>query len=184
MSSQHPFFFLSAAFTYPEQVNIQPLFEVLDSLSADLGIEFNHQDTENNISLTDLQAEYVRLFINSPAGIQAPPYASIYIGNRGILLQQGHDEAMSFYQAAGLETIESTECEDHIAFELAFIGHLIEDNRLDLLREFIHEHVIKWYPEFFQRLQSAQPGPFYKILGQVTGLCLKHILIEEKADDE
>ncbi len=183
MPSQHPFFFLSTAFTYPEQVDIQPLFEVLGSLSADLGIEFNQQEEADNISLTDLQAEYVRLFINSASGVPAPPYASIYIGNRGILLQQGHDEAMSFYQRAGLETIESSECEDHIAFELAFIGHLIEDGRLDFLREFTHEHVIKWYPEFFQRLQSARPCHFYKILGQVTGLCLKQILIEEKADE-
>ncbi|HFQ81562.1 MAG TPA: hypothetical protein ENK33_09370 [Desulfobacterales bacterium] len=182
MPNQHPFFFLSAAFTYPEQANIHPFFEILASLSADLSIEFNHQAADST-SLTDLQAEYVRLFINSPAGVPAPPYASIYIDNRGILLQQGHDEAMSFYQAAGLETIESSECEDHIAFELAFIGHLIEDNRLDLLNKFINEHVLKWYPAFSQRLQSARPCHFYQVLGQITGLCLQHILIEEKADE-
>jgi len=156
---------------------------VLGCLSTDLGIELNRQEAELRISPTDLQAEYVRLFINSPAGIPAPPYASIYIGKRGILLQQGHDEAMGFYKLAGLETIESTECEDHIAFELAFIGHLIEDERLDLLHEFIHEHVLKWYPEFLERLQSAQPCHFYKILGQITGLCLQQILTEEKADE-
>ncbi len=183
MPNQHPFFFLSTAFTYPEQVNIPPLFEILDSLAADLGIEFNQQEAADNISLTDLQAEYVHLFINSAAGVPSPPYASIYISKRGSLLQQGHDEAMGFYKRAGLETIESSECEDHIAFELAFIGHLIEDDRLDLLREFIHEHVLKWYPEFLQRLQSARPCHFYKILGQVTGLCLQHILIEENADE-
>ncbi len=183
MPNQHPFYFLSTAFTYPKQEDTHPLFEVLGFLSADLDIEFNQQDAESSISLTDLQAEYVRLFINSPAGIPAPPYASIYIGNRGILHQQGHDEAMDFYKSAGLETIESSECEDHIAFELAFIGHLIEDDRLDLLHEFIHEHVLKWYPKFLQRLQSARPCHFYKILGQVTGLCLQHILIEEKADE-
>lgn len=182
-SNQHPFYFLSAAFTYPEHGDITPPFTALLALADDLGLDNLHPDKVGPLSLKWLQSEYVRLFINSPGGVPAPPYASIYIQNRGILLQHGHLQAMSFYQRAGLEPIKSSECEDHLAHELAFIGHLLDNGQIELLDEFLAEHVLTWFPDFLQRLLAAQPCRFYMILSQVTDLCIKHLIKKEAAHE-
>jgi len=183
MKDQHPFYFLSAAFVYPEQDNIKSISEVLNSLASDMGMDNVPQDTLN-IPFEDLQAEYVRLFINSPGGVAAPPYASIYIHNSGLLLQQGHDQALAFYRKAGLEPVESNEYGDHLSHELAFVGRLFDKNDDELLCEFLEEHLLKWYPDFLQRLLAANPCPFYSLLGQVTDLCLKHMKEKEEVAHE
>ncbi len=149
--------------------------EALNSLALDIGTEHVPIDSLTNISFEDWQAEYVRLFTNSPGGVVAPPYASIYIQNSGLLLQQGHDQAIAFYRKAALEPIESSEYGDHISHELAFVGQLFDKNDDALINDFLQEHLLQWYPDFLQRLLTANPCPFYNLLGQVTDLCLKHM---------
>jgi len=183
MLDQHPFYFLSTAFTYPEHPDLTPPLEALLALAMDMGLEDLQPESTDTFPLKYLQAEYVRLFINSPGGVPAPPYASIYIQNRGILMQEGHEQAMSFYKRAGLEPVKSSECEDHLAHELAFIGRLLDNDQAELLDEFISEHLLFWYPIFLQRLLAAQPCQFYMILGQVTDLCIKHIMTKEAAHE-
>jgi TorA maturation chaperone TorD len=183
MPDQHPFHFLSRAFTYPEHPAVDPPWLALLSLARDMGLSDIPPDHAEIASLKELQADYVRLFINAPGGVPAPPYASIYIQNKGLLCQQGHQQAVEFYQRAGLEPIKSSECEDHLAHELAFAGHLLDKDRDPLLREFLTEHLLIWYPIFLERLLAAHPCRFYMILAQVTDLCLKHIPTKEAAHE-
>lgn len=175
MADQHPFYFLSTAFTYPEDSGPRPPVVALLSLAHDMGLKDLPPKTHESFALKRLQAEYVRLFINAPAGVPAPPYASVYIRSKGILMQQGYEQAMDFYGRAGLEPTESSECEDHIGHELAFIGHLLDRGQFELLDEFLEAHVMTWYPLFLQRLLVADPDFFYQILGQVTELCIDHL---------
>lgn len=177
MADQHPFYFLSTAFTYPEFRDPGPPVAALLSLAHEMGLKDLDlpPKTHESFALKQLQAEYVRLFVNAPGGVPAPPYASIYIRNKGILMQQGYEQAMAFYGRAGLEPTESSECEDHIGHELAFIGHLLDHDQFEVLDEFLDAHVMMWYPLFLQHLLAADPGFFYLILGQVTELCIDHL---------
>lgn len=179
MADQHPFYYLSTAFTYPEYCDSGPPVAALLSLANDMGLKDLPAPTHQSFALKRLQAEYVRLFINAPGGVPAPPYASVYIRGKGILMQQGYAQAMAFYCKAGLEPTESNECEDHIGHELAFIGHLLDHDQFELLDEFLDAHVMAWYPLFLQHLLAADPGIFYQILGQVTELCIDHLKNKE-----
>ncbi len=172
---KHPFYFLSRSYSYPEQDTVRQSARALSLLANDLGIKEVTPEEIGNISHRDLQAEYVRLFINAADGISAPPYASVYVGNMGILHQQGYDEALACYNEAGLEPAGTGESPDHIAHELTFVGLLLDEERDDLLQRFLKNHLLLWYPRFFQRLMDTAPHPYYSVLGQVSDLCLKLI---------
>ncbi len=171
----HPFFFLSESFSYPESDTITAKSEALVLLAKDIGFQVPAAKEMIPQSFIDFQSEYVRLFINAADGIFAPPYASIYVNNAGILHQQGYDDALSFYAKAGMAPTESEESPDHIAHELAFLGLLLDADNEDILASFLTRHLCVWYPSFLQRLQDAQPYLFYSVLGQVTDLYLTHL---------
>jgi len=174
MEQTHPFHFLANCFSYPDEDIVEGTVEALSLLAKDLGLEVEPEDF-GLLSLSQQQAEYVRLFINGPGGVAAPPYASVYINNAGILRQQGYEQALAMYCRAGLEPRESSESPDHISHELAFIGLLVELGDSHLLDTFIEDHFSVWYPAFHDRLIRAEPIPFYEILAQVTDLCLHQI---------
>jgi len=172
---KHPFFFLSESFSYPETDTLAEKSRALVLLAQDLGLDVPVAEEISAIPFIDLQAEYVRLFINSADGVFAPPYASIYVNDAGILHQQGYDDALSFYARAEMAPAETTESPDHIAHELAFVGLLLDAENNKLLAGFLSGHLCVWYSGFLQRLQDAQANSFYSVLGQVTNLCLTHL---------
>ncbi len=175
MNQTHPFHFLSMAFSYPESTdNLLPAATALAALAEDLGLPPVPADSLVPVSLTDLQAEYVRLFDSAPGGVAAPPWASVYLGGSGILMQEGHEQALAFYRQAGVEPSVKSEYADHLVQELAFVGILIDEEQLSLLGRFLGQHLLRWYPDFQERLQGADPCPFYSLLGRVTDLCLHH----------
>lgn len=171
----HPFHFLSQSFSYPEKNTIQHNRTTLCLLAADTGIDPIPPELMQEILLQDLQTEYVRLFINAVNGAVAHPYASVYVHDAGILCQQGHDDALAYYSRAEMEPLATDESPDHIAYELAFVGILLDKGSDKLLDSFVTKHLMTWFPNFLQTLLKAKPHPFYSVLGQVTNLCLKHI---------
>ncbi len=173
MTTAQLFNFLAACFLYPEDEKTRHRLSTLLDLGQDLEVATS-ADNGQLPALIELQTAYVHLFINGPAGVAAPPYASVYIRSSGLLRQQGFEEAIRFYHQAGLEPATS-EPGDHIASELAFIALLAEKEEEALLADFITTHLNRWYPAFANRLLQAEPIFPYKILAQVTGLCLQHL---------
>ena len=180
----HPFYFLSQSFSYPEEKTRAADSKTLGLLAADMGMDSIPAALMEEIPLQDLQAEYVRLFINAVNRAVAHPNASIYIHDAGILRQQGYDDALAYYARAEMEPLITDEDPDHIVHELAFVGLLLEKNREELLDEFLNKHLMTWYPSFLRKLLDAKPHPFYSVLGQVTDLCLKHISKEVVHEQE
>ncbi len=180
MEPQHPYHFLSTCFTYPEDDAPATLAPTLQLLNADLDLSPPNQEGEDLslLSSTDLQAEYVRLFINGPGGVAAPPYASIYIQNSGLLRQQGYDEAIAMYRKIGLESAVDDESPDHISIELAFLALLLDQNKYQEAGSFLQDHLSQWYPAFYARLVHAEPNSFYHLLARITDLCLNQTLKE------
>ncbi len=169
--------FLAHGFRYPEEQHfIEKGWEVLKRLSSELKIPMVEFDP--SVGLQFLQTEYVRLFINSPQGIAAPPYASYYISKGRLLFQEGADEALGFYREAGLEPVLRGEPPDHIATELAFAGHLLDSGNQPLLLRFISQHLMVWFPDFLERLLTASPAGWYSQLGRVTESIVKKIMEE------
>ncbi len=157
---------LAEAFLYPRSENLRDLAAYLEVLSREHG--FDPGEAFQVKDLEALQAEYTRLFITSPQGTPAPPYASVYLSPDRQLKGPGYDQALAFYQEAGYAPVEEGELADHVAYELAFMALLLENKRTDLLRRFLKEHFRVWYPAFQEALLGAQPLPFYAQLAQLT----------------
>ena len=127
------------------------------------------------------EAEYVRLFVNAPEGVAAPPYASFY--GQGRLLGRAAEDAGAFYARFGLTLGEDNrDGPDHIVTELEFLS-LLGAGEADTLRdgmaedadalraaraEFLSNHVFDWANRFCERLISAGRLVHYRILGAFT----------------
>ncbi len=156
---------LASGFSYPGKENLSPsFFRAVEELAENAGIEIGH------LSFTpeELQQAYTRLFINSPGGIPAPPYASVYVAGQGLLMQEGYGQAQDFYQRAGLEPLNKEEPADFLPVELFFVAVLLEKKAFDLLSEFLGTHLLKWFRIFEERVQAANPHPYYSLLARLT----------------
>ncbi len=156
---------LASGFSYPCKENLSPtFFRAVEKLAENAGIETGGL----LFSPDELKEAYTRLFINSPGGIPAPLYASVYVSGQGLLMQDGYGQARAFYLRAGIEPASEEEPADSLPMELLFVAILLEKEALDLLSEFLGEHLRKWFQLFEQRVQAADPHPYYSLLARLT----------------
>ncbi len=172
---------VAEAFLYPEDPSFPGMTSYLAALARQLGLKVEGDFMVSD--LEDLKVEYTRLFITSPHRTPAPPYASVYLSSDRRLKGEGYDQALAFYREAGYQPVEEGELADHVAYELSFMALLLEEGRRDLLKRFLEEHFLKWYPRFLTALKQAQPRPFYRALGDLV-LSLTNRLREEVAHEK
>ncbi len=154
--------FLSHLWDYPRKDFIAQGLDILSHLGF----------TTDDLNIQTLQEEYVRLFINAPSGVPAPPYASVYL--TGLVAQEPATEALSFYEREKLKP-KGSDPPDHLVWELAFVAYLIEHGKEEILREFLEQHFWRWFPHFKKALLAASPHPFYQTLLEVTEQVLQNI---------
>ena len=127
-SLKNVLFFLSLAFRYPRESvyaelgRLLPVFE--DFFKAYAG---NVPELPN---LEELQAEYIRLFVNSWGRLPAVPYASFYLDG-GVLMGESYHKLCQIMGRTGFVLDESAgELEDHLAILLEYgsvlAGRLME----------------------------------------------------------
>ncbi|MBN2487601.1 MAG: molecular chaperone TorD family protein [Methanosarcinaceae archaeon] len=120
-----------------------------------------------------LQKEFTILFIG-PGSSPVPPYETMYIDHKmsGPTLL----ELKKVYRHAGIEKkADYPEPEDNIAFEMRFMNYLCEkamqDNTntyLEMQKEFMDEHLLKWVPDFCDDLFINEYSDFYKWIAKFT----------------
>ncbi len=170
---------LASGFSYPEGDNISPwFFRALEELAGYSGLDAG----SITYGAEELQEAYTRLFINSPGGAAAPPYASVYVAGQGLLMQDGHDDAMEFYRRAGLEPVNRNEPADFLPLELSFAVTLLEWGDLELLSEFLEKHLWRWFQAFAGRLEASGPHPYYSLMARLTLFYLNKL--KEEVFDE
>ena len=132
----------------------------------------------NNAQL-ELAADFCNLFLKSDKD-SALPYASIYIGDSGLLNGQPATEMenlMYQYQIGVNKSLN--EPADHIAVELDFLGHLIIcSNKLMQPKEmetsmqeqaqFIEARLLSWIPSFVDKCKKLDNFGFYASVTEVT----------------
>jgi len=150
------------------KVNIAKELDLLEKESYRHGLEV-------------FQQEYVRLFVNAPGGVAAPPHASFY--SEGCVLGKAALEATSYYERFRIRP-ETTDAEppDHIVFEMEFLSFLClmeqkaaEAGRAEDVSEvgnaqaaFFERHFFPWTNRFCDRLFQTSRLAFYQILGIFT----------------
>ncbi len=121
-----------------------------------------------------LQTEYAALFVG-PFELLAPPYGSIYLDGKHMLMGDSTMEVQRMYRQAGL-SLTTKEVPDHIALELEFASYLtgkIEQLQQEgsdaggeemtvLYGQFLHHHLGRWVPEFCRRVRSGSENGFYR----------------------
>ncbi len=132
-------------------------------------------------SLETFQDEYVRLFVNSPDGVAAPPHASFYSENR--LPGEAAKTALAYYERFELAPAEAnSDMPDHIINELEFLAILCameqeaedkalrsEARRLRAAQaDFLTGHLLEWANLFCERLTKSSRLAFYQLLGILT----------------
>lgn len=135
----------------------------------------------------DLQVEHAALFIG-PFELLAPPYGSVYLDGNHKIMGDSTVSVQNMYRQAGLQ-LEEKEVPDHIALELEFASYLagkvdeqLNNNELDEMEEtkalythFLHNTLIRWVPEFCQRIRLETKHAFYSSLSN----CLEKFIIKE-----
>ena len=124
------------------------------------------------------QDEFARLFLGGPAMVH--PYQSVYLDTinfggvllNGLMMGESAERVKEFYSEYGFgKTVNLPE--DHISFELAFLGrlHSLHENTGDgaylaAAKKFLEEHLIRWAPRFCDDLYDAADllKPVAKIL--------------------
>ena len=169
---------------------LQPEVQSLSCIAGDehfsLGGELLRQFTEGIPErgpegeglITDLRAEFVRLFLNT-AVKPAYPCESVYRTVHGLVMQWPWEQVLEVYRSQSL--VKSDGCpepEDHISVELEFMAHLIESSGsgtakqkaelLGLQKDFLDKHLLAWIPDFCQEVAEAAHSRFYAALAQLT----------------
>ncbi len=136
-------------------------------------------------ALTELAIDYTRTFIGAGNdGFSAAyPFESVYTSPKRLMMQDARDEVLMLYRAAGLEKRESQkEGEDHLAFELEFMEILVErsiealrkgDEELAVSyllqqRNFLADHLCRWYPMMAEDIEKFARTAFYRGAGSLT----------------
>ena len=76
--------------------------------------------------LASMEGDYLRVFVG-PHKLPAPPWESVYVGNKRLLFQASTLEVREAYRSQGLLPAEHPHvADDHLALELDFLARLAE----------------------------------------------------------
>lgn len=137
---------------------------------------------ERKALLTDLAVEYANLFL----GVGVNPVhlvESVYLGKDHLLFEEPYHQVLEAYRSLGFEKEKGfTEPDDHVAIEFEFMANLCRwttktlEKRdvsnaiayLNLQREFLTDHVMKWVPDLCAKLKGAATSSLYRAAAHLT----------------
>ncbi|GIX48523.1 MAG: hypothetical protein KatS3mg131_2734 [Candidatus Tectimicrobiota bacterium] len=169
---------LALGFAHPSPERLQALAALLEELLAAAlpsPLRLPLQALQAALAASsqpEVEGAYHRLFATTVA---VPPCESSYSReDKGALLL----DVSGFYRAFGLAAGRAQEPPDSIGHELEFMGILAlkealarQQGRAEAVdvtvaaqRDFLQEHLGRWYAALAARLQAASPLPFYQAL--------------------
>lgn len=167
--------FLNPFETLESRVEFEP-----PAILADLNDIIDELADENAL-FQYLEEAYVRLFINSRAGITSPLYASCYVdgtesNENAPLMGLPADLMRKRFASKGLEMSETMhEPPDHLSIELEYLFFLLKngwaDNDPALLSEavsFAGEAMLPWVNRLWERIADENQCRFYPLITSVA----------------
>ena len=153
--------------------------------SMGAGFEDDFVNADEDQLLEDLAVEYTRLFLGPDKHIS--PHESIHHdrgdGDWGQFWGKDTVEVKKFIESIGLEYKEEySGLPDHISVELEFMQEVIKAEALErknndhdkvnyclqIEKEFIDKHLIKWIPLFCDKVIDQATLPFYREMARIT----------------
>jgi TorA maturation chaperone TorD len=170
--------YLSFALVFhrPQPQMADHLEEFIDLWSEELGLElevyqqllnFCSQYPPGETRVNALWEHYIPMF--EVGTVEAPPYASVYLQDDGLIMGEEAFAVGRFYEAAGYGLGEKPEqLPDHIAVELEFMALLARDGKGELLEEFRENHLLPFLQHIVPRIVECG-RPFYAIVAKLIG---------------
>ncbi|OGO23008.1 MAG: hypothetical protein A2144_12495 [Chloroflexi bacterium RBG_16_50_9] len=138
------------------------------------------QSITGSDDIESIQVDYSRLFVG-PYGLLAPPYGSVYLENKRMLIGDSTLDVRQKYADEGL-SINLKEAPDHIAIELEFMYFLIHKEveaalmgnaaqAVDYIRKqrgFLEVHLARWVCDLTNRMAAKAETAFYRKLANLT----------------
>jgi TorA maturation chaperone TorD len=139
-------------------------------------------DSEMEALLINLASEYASLFL----GVGTDPVhlvESVYLGKDHLLYEQPYHDVLVAYRSLSFEKEKDFhEPEDHVAVEFQFMAMMCRwtsqaldkddvenaSKYLNLQKEFLEDHIVKWVPQLCKKLEATATASFYKALAHLT----------------
>lgn len=152
-------------------------------------------DRDPEGTLEKLISEYTYLMIG-PNKLPAPPWESVYLTKERLIFQQSTLEVRQKYlKYHFLPANYPHEADDHISFELDFMGRLAKStmecfdngnvveikNLLSDQKAFLEEHLLVWIGDFAKEIQRSKTHYFYP---QIAVLIHEFLKIDKDIVDE
>jgi putative dimethyl sulfoxide reductase chaperone len=183
LALKNVFFFLGLLFRYPDEMvysEIRRHLETFDGFLSEYGEGFPPLPP-----ISDLQAEYVSLFVNNKGFVPALPYASSYM-DKGLLMGRSYFRIKHIFHKSGFSLEASaSELEDHLSILLEACAGLV--NEL-IIKKFdadkfqsifsslmeITSCIKNWVDAFANKIRPHASMDFYKASSEA----LKHFIID------
>ena len=111
---------------------------------------------------------YIPLF--ETGKVEAPPYASVYLGDDGLVMGRETFAVQTFYTSAGYAIgTANQEIPDHLAVELEFAAVLSQESQNELLVEFRQKHLLPFLRLILPRIAQS-PRPLFPDAAQVLAI--------------
>ncbi len=181
--------FLGMLFLYPDQTRLGNIKiaagELLTAKHVWETLDFSPQLHKlltsllylNEETFEQIEEEYNHLIRVKPA---APPYESFYLDPQGQIRAVIATELETEYTNSGLALSSSLQdMPDHVSVELEFMSFLCagevkaietaneDDDNMQIRiqqRAFLNKHLVRWFPQFAQRITDAAPESLYSVI--------------------
>ena len=136
-------------------LRVQPTAAVLEAFVEALP-EYGSVDSEA------IEQDYLRLFVGLGMPL-APPWESAWANDARLLFHRETLDVRYWYRSAGLELANlHSEPDDHIGYELEFIGLLLERGDAETAARFAREHPMAWANRWAAAVSANARAPFYR----------------------
>lgn len=117
----------------------------------------------------ELENEFIRIFVNTRKGVDAPLYHSCYYDDNNLLMREPAAKMSEFLETAGMDlSPEIGEPPDHLCIELEYLyfllnqDHALKDPEFSAhTRGFAQEFMLPWIDEFQSRIPADGVSVFF-----------------------
>lgn len=127
------------------------------------------------LSLETLDREFHHLFVG-PNDLEAPPWGSVYLDSEAVVFGDSCMSLVRWMKENGIASQEgpSREPADQIGRMFMLLVWLCE-NDPDLVDEYLQQHLLTWAFRYFEQLEAASEGSFYRGVAKLASTTLSDI---------
>lgn len=126
--------------------------------------------------LEELACDYTGIYLTHQCAVS--PNESPWLDDDHLECQQPMFEVREWYEHYGMKAKDwRKRPDDHLATQLAFAAHLMRNPEIELveLARFLDQHLLKWLPDFAQKVAGRCATPFYAGLSMLTSAYLDEL---------